>query len=304
MRQFQKPLVHTGPRKPIRASDKLTRRPPDHLEWWNYSRANELDLPESINRYGSKWHLFEKTEDKKRVLVAWHEEKPEIYIRLDSDYGPVGPEALNQLHNDYREAKNKLLPLRSSIAKLPLIKFASTYKINTKLNRIDYLLNEHFRLMTTNTNDSLVSNLEGLHEAIENLPIKLRQIGIELDEHGFLNKTKVSQIYQSNPPPSAPVQFTTSEQLIWSNRIKNLTKPYLDENNAISEALENLPRQARELAVYLNAGIEILKSLNRSIDHVKQMPEITFSLPKTISLEAPNGDRIQQNLVFELIIKE
>ena len=310
MSKFSKPTIYTNTETGRRRPERFMRRPPDHLEWWKHARANELSLPEKIYRYGSKWHLFDRRKDERQVLVAWHEENPEIYIRVDSDNPnqPIGPRELIKLRSEYKQANARLLAIRKSIANIPLIKFVSTYKVNTKLERMDFQINQHFRLANSDANDSLKSNFIQLGAIVDVLPETIETICYELSKRNSSNRIKVTQVARDNPPLVSrnPVtgEYTGESQAQWQNRISLMTTDLRKEISAIDSATTNVDAQVSLLISNLREGIEILADISQSIDTIKSMPELYFTLPESLIIRTSDGDQITQKLRFDVIIRD
>lgn len=310
MSRFKNPTIYAGVANRGRRPTRFMRRPPDHIEWWKHSRANELDLPDEIYRFGSKWNLFDTKGNDRQILVAWHEEKPEIYIRVDSDNPnrPIGPEPLVKLRSDYKAANQELINLRKSIARVPVIKFASAYKINHKLDRLDYQINQYFRLSTSDADDSLESNFRELLEIIVKLPDTLEDISDELYERNQSNRREVTQIAANNPPMQYrnPItgQYTGESSAQWRNRINAMTSVKRKEISAIDSATTNVNAQIALLVSTLQEGVEKLDQIRQEIERIKSLPELNFTLPESLLIKTSSGDTIDQPLRFDVILHD
>lgn len=308
MSKFSSPTIYTENPQGRKRPERFMRRPPDHLEWWKHSRANELDLPEKIYRYGSKWHLFDRRKDERQVLVAWHEEKPEIYVRVDSDNPnrPIGPQELVELRSDYQDSEARLLAIRKSIANVPIIKFASNYKVNTKLDRLDYQINQNLRLTTADSDDSLRSNFMDLRDIVVALPETIENICLELAQRNRANQIKIARVAADNPPQTYrnPItgEYSGETQAQWQSRINTMTSLIRKEISDIDSVTVNVDAQIAMMLSNLQEAIELMADLSQTIDAIKSKPELYFTLPESLIIRTANGDQIEQKLRFDVVI--
>lgn len=83
-----------------------------------------------------------------------------------------------------------------------------------------------------------------------------------------------------------------------------MTTDLRKEISAIDSATTNVDAQVSLLISNLREGIEILADISQSIDTIKSMPELYFTLPESLIIRTSDGDQITQKLRFDVIIRD
>ena len=118
----------------------------------------------------------------------------------------------------------------------------------------------------------------------------------------------MTQVARDNPPLVSrnPVtgEYTGESQAQWQNRISRMTTGLRKEISAIDSATNNVDAQVSLLMSNLQEGVEIMADISQSIDTIKSMPELYFTLPESLIIRTASGDQITQKLRFDVIIHD